>query len=99
MPNDADMGAGDFSYNDGKLRCPVCDGNGTVSLDVQFLPDVEVPCPDCRGSRYSKEAEGIKYVAKSQEMFSLSEIMAMDVNHALEACKDLKVVRAASGKR
>lgn len=86
-------GAGDFSYNTGKLRCPVCDGNGTVSLDVQFLPDVEVPCPDCRGSRYSKEAEGIKYVAKSQEMFSLSEIMAMDVNHALEACKDLKVVR------
>lgn len=86
-------GAGDFSYNTGKLRCPVCDGNGTVSLDVQFLPDVEVPCPDCRGSRYAKEAEGIKYVAKSQEMFSLSEIMAMDVNHALEACKDLKVVR------
>ena len=86
-------GAGDFSYNTGKLRCPVCNGNGTVSLDVQFLPDVEVPCPDCRGSRYSKEAEGIKYVAKSQEMFSLSEIMAMDVNHALEACKDLKVVR------
>ena len=86
-------GAGDFSYNTGKLRCPVCDGNGTVSLDVQFLPDVEVPCPDCRGSRYAKEVEGIKYVAKSQEMFSLSEIMAMDVNHALEACKDLKVVR------
>ena len=75
------------------MRCSVCDGDGTVSLDVQFLPDVEVPCPDCRGSRYAKEAEGIKYVAKSQEMFSLSETMAMDVNHALEACKDLKVVR------
>ena len=51
--------AGDFSYNTGSLRCPTCDGTGSVSLDVQFLPDVEVPCPDCRGSRYSREASAI----------------------------------------
>ena len=45
--------AGDFSYNTGSLRCPGCDGTGEVSLDVQFLPDVDIPCPDCRGSRYA----------------------------------------------
>ena len=48
--------AGDFSYNTGSLRCPTCDGTGSISLDVQFLPDVDIPCPDCRGSRYAKEA-------------------------------------------
>jgi len=85
--------AGDFSYNTGKLRCPVCDGSGTICLDVQFLPDVEEVCPECRGSRYAKEAEFVKYAAKSGEMFSLPEIMAMDVNHALKACADLNVVR------
>ena len=53
--------AGDFSYNTGKLRCPVCDGTGVISLDVQFLPDVDIPCPECRGSRYAREAYEIKY--------------------------------------
>ena len=54
--------AGDFSYNTGKLRCPVCDGTGQISLDVQFLPDVDIPCPECGGSRYAKEAWQISYV-------------------------------------
>ena len=85
--------AGDFSYNTGTLRCPTCDGTGSISLDVQFLPDVDVPCPDCRGARYSREAEKIKYVSKSGEAYSLPEIMAMDINHALAACKDLNIVR------
>ncbi len=85
--------AGDFSYNTGALRCPTCDGTGSISLDVQFLPDVDVPCPDCRGSRYSKQAENIKYISKSKESYSLPEIMAMDINHALEACRDLNLVR------
>ena len=85
--------AGDFSYNTGSLRCPTCDGTGSISLDVQFLPDVEVPCPDCRGSRYSKQAEKIKYISKTKESYSLPEIMAMDINHALTACKDLNIVR------
>ncbi len=53
--------AGDFSYNTGKLRCPICDGTGEISLDVQFLPDVDIPCPQCRGSRYAKEAERVQY--------------------------------------
>lgn len=84
--------AGDFSYNTGKLRCPACDGTGSISLDVQFLPDVEVTCPDCRGSRYSKQAESIKYVTKVAKEYSLPELMAMDVNQALVACKDLRLV-------
>lgn len=86
--------AGDFSYNTGKLRCPVCDGTGTISLDVQFLPDVDVPCPDCKGSRYGKAAYGIKYANKEKLSVSLPEIMDMDVNTALTFCKDMKNVHA-----
>lgn len=84
--------AGDFSYNTGRLRCPVCDGTGVISLDVQFLPDVEVTCPGCRGSRYSKEAAQIRYANKEGKSFSLPELMAMDVNTALDACRHLKNV-------
>ena len=84
--------AGDFSYNTGKLRCPVCDGTGEISLDVQFLPDVDVPCPGCRGSRYAKEAGAIRYVNRSGEACSLPRLMAMDVNTALKVCGDLKIV-------
>ena len=79
--------AGDFSYNTGRLRCPMCDGTGVISLDVQFLPDVEIPCPQCRGSRYAKEAERIRYHGKA-----LPDLMAMDINTALPACADLKLV-------
>lgn len=85
--------AGDFSYNTGKLRCPVCDGIGQVSLDVQFLPDVDIPCPECRGSRYSKEASLIKYTNKKGQSVSLPELMDMDIHTALEACDDLKLVK------
>ena len=84
--------AGDFSYNTGKLRCPACDGTGVISLDVQFLPDVEIPCPDCKGSRYAKKAAEIKYSPRSGNAFSLPELMDMDVNSALKACADMKVV-------
>ncbi|MCR5347033.1 MAG: excinuclease ABC subunit UvrA [Fretibacterium sp.] len=85
--------AGDFSYNTGNLRCPTCDGTGSISLDVQFLPDVEIPCPDCRGSRYSKEAGRIRRTSKTGGSYSLPELMAMDINHALDACGDLRLVR------
>ena len=85
--------AGDFSYNTGKLRCPVCDGTGVVSLDVQFLPDVDIPCPACRGSRFSKEADAVKLHTRSGRAFSLPELMAMDVRQAMEACAELKTVR------
>ena len=85
--------AGDFSYNTGKLRCPVCDGTGTISLDVQFLPDVEIPCPQCRGSRYSKDAGRALLHTKAGKAYSLPQLMAMDVSQALEACKDHALVR------
>lgn len=85
--------AGDFSYNTGKLRCPVCDGTGSINLDVQFLPDVEIPCPECRGSRYARQAGDVKYIAKNGKAYSLPELMDMDINSALKACDDLKLVR------
>ena len=79
--------AGDFSYNTGKLRCSTCDGTGVINLDVQFLPDVEIPCPECGGARYAKIAEKIKYNG-----YSLPEIMEMNVTKALEVCQKLKLV-------
>lgn len=85
--------AGDFSYNTGKLRCSVCDGTGSINLDVQFLPDVEIPCPECRGSRYARQAGDVKYIAKNGKAYSLPELMDMDINSALKACDDLKLVR------
>ena len=84
--------AGDFSYNTGKLRCPVCDGTGVISLDVQFLPDVDVPCPECRGSRYSKDAYGVKFTDTAGRAYALPELMAMDIEHAIDACSDMKLV-------
>ncbi len=85
--------AGDFSYNTGALRCPGCDGTGEVSLDVQFLPDVDIPCPDCRGSRYAREAGEIKITNKAGETLSLPQLMAMDINSAYSFCRDMKSVR------
>ena len=84
--------AGDFSYNTGKLRCPVCDGTGVISLDVQFLPDVEIPCTECRGSRYSRDADEIRHENKHGGSYTLPELMDMDINTALKACTDLKLV-------
>ena len=84
--------ASDFSYNTGSLRCPGCDGTGVVSLDVQFLPDVNIPCPDCRGSRYARAAYDVKLTNKAGESVSLPELMDMDVNSAAAFCQDWKSV-------
>ena len=84
--------ASDFSYNTGSLRCPGCDGTGVVSLDVQFLPDVTIPCPDCRGSRYGRAAYDLKLTNKAGQTVSLPELMDMDVNSALDFCKEMKSV-------
>ena len=84
--------AGDFSYNTGKLRCPVCDGTGSISLDVQFLPDVDIPCPECGGSRYAKEAYAIRRNQKGGNGCSLPELMACSVDEAIPLCDDLKTV-------
>ncbi len=101
--------AGDFSYNTGKLRCPLCDGTGSISLDVQFLPDVDIPCPDCRGSRYAKDAYLVKRIPRISERradrkqtgiqentekgYSLPELMDMSVDEALAVCADLPNVQ------
>ena len=82
----------DFSYNTGSLRCPGCDGTGEVSLDVQFLPDVNIVCPDCRGSRYARAAYGVKLMNKAGQAVSLPELMDMDVNSALAFCGGMKTV-------
>ena len=84
--------ASDFSYNTGNLRCPGCDGTGVVSLDVQFLPDVNIPCPDCRGSRYARAAYDVKLRSKTGQMVSLPELMYMDVSSAIAFCHDMKTV-------
>ena len=86
--------AGDFSYNTGKLRCPTCDGTGQISLDVQFLPDVDIPCPDCRGARYGREAYGVIRRGKDGQSLSLPDLMAMSVDEALTACGDLPLVKS-----
>ena len=92
---DTGLKAGDFSYNTGSLRCPTCDGTGSIVLDVQFLPDIDIPCPDCGGSRYSKDASSVLRTRKDGSVQTLPELMDMSVDEAMEACSDLKVV----GKR
>ena len=84
--------AGEFSYNTGSLRCPECDGTGSISLDVQFLPDVEIPCPACRGSRYAREAEKVTYQGADGERYSLPQLMEMDVDRAIKVCGKVKTV-------
>lgn len=85
--------AKNFSYNTGNLRCPACDGTGQITLDVQFLPDVDVVCPECKGSRYAKAAWQVCYEKEPGKRYSLPQMMAMDVNTALQAAGDWKVVR------
>lgn len=84
--------AGDFSYNTGRLRCPVCDGTGIISLDVQFLPDVDIPCPECHGSRYAKEADLVRLTNKAGATFSLPTLMASDITGAIELMADNRTV-------
>lgn len=86
--------AGDFSYNTGRLRCPTCDGTGSISLDVQFLPDVDIECPDCRGSRYAPEADSIHRTTKDGRELTLPQLMAMSVDQALAVTGDMRKVHA-----
>ena len=88
----AGLKAGDFSYNTGSLRCPTCDGTGSISLDVQFLPDVDIECPDCRGSRYAEAAWRIHRGCDGGALFTLPQLMELSVDEALDACLGIKKV-------
>ena len=90
----AGLKAGDFSYNTGSLRCPTCDGTGSISLDVQFLPDVDIECPDCRGSRYAEAAWRIHRGCDGGALFTLPQLMELSVDEALDACLGIKKVSA-----
>lgn len=91
---EAGLKAGDFSYNTGKLRCPTCDGTGSISLDVQFLPDVDIVCPTCQGTRYAKEADFVYRAQKNDARLhhTLPQLMSMSVDEAFAAVGDLKKV-------
>lgn len=82
--------AADFSYNTGSLRCPGCDGTGSVTMDVQFLPDVDIECPDCGGSRYSDRAGRIRWVSGDGRGYSITDIMGMTVDTALGVLRKTK---------
>lgn len=89
----AGLKMGDFSYNTGSLRCPTCDGTGQISLDVQFLPDVDIACPDCRGSRYSDAANNIRRPEKGKptnDGLSLPQLLSLSVDEALPHVADVK---------
>ena len=90
----AGLKAGDFSYNTGSLRCSTCDGTGSISLDVQFLPDVDIECPDCRGSRYAEAAWRIHRGCDGGALFTLPQLMELSVDEALDACLGIKKVSA-----
>ncbi|MCM1161573.1 MAG: excinuclease ABC subunit UvrA [Roseburia sp.] len=86
--------ASDFSYNTGKLRCPACDGTGQITMDVQFLPDVEIACPECNGRRYAESAKKITYKPKkSQKEYAINDFMEMTVEKALSVMQEVKSVR------
>ena len=95
LPEARDRGlkAGAFSYNTGSLRCPTCDGTGQISLDVQFLPDVDIPCPDCGGARYAREAWEVRLAGD----LSLPELLSYTVDQAREALSETGL-RSAKGK-
>ena len=85
---------GAFSYNTGKLRCPTCDGTGTISLDVQFLPDVDVTCPDCHGARYAQAADNIRLACADNVARSLPELMLLSVDEMMPLLDFLRPVRS-----
>ena len=83
-----DYTASDFSYNTGKLKCQTCDGTGTISMDVQFLPDIEMTCDTCDGTRYSKEVEKTLYNG-----YNIKDTMKLTIKEALEVFKDKKKIK------
>ena len=88
----AGLKPGAFSYNTGKMRCATCDGTGSISLDVQFLPDVDIECPTCHGSRYAEEADALTLPCADGTSYSMPQLMALTVDEALPPLRDIKPI-------
>jgi excinuclease ABC subunit A len=71
-------GAGQFSFNVPGGRCDVCEGDGTVTVEMQFLADVELPCEECNGTRYKASILDIKYKRKN-----IHDVLCMTVKEAI----------------
>lgn len=84
--------AADFSYNTGSLRCPRCEGTGQIVLDVQFLPDVDIPCPDCGGTRYAPDALDPRLDTAGGPL-SLPALLGLTVRQARDALEELPKTR------
>ncbi|MGD0445827.1 MAG: excinuclease ABC subunit UvrA [Edaphobacter sp.] len=72
------FGPGHFSFNVPGGRCDVCEGDGTVTVEMQFLADIELPCEECNGTRYKSQILDIKYKGKS-----IYDVLNMTVKEAL----------------
>ncbi len=70
---------GRFSFNTNGGRCAVCNGNGYRTIEMNFLPDVYVPCPECRGKRYNRETLEVRFKGKS-----IADVLDMTINQAVE---------------
>lgn len=71
------FGAGHFSFNSEEGRCPTCEGDGHIAIDMQFLADVYMKCSQCNGSRYRREILEIKYRGRS-----IADVLQMTVREA-----------------
>ncbi|HEU5443251.1 MAG TPA: hypothetical protein VFU61_05465, partial [Steroidobacteraceae bacterium] len=86
--------AGTFSFNSGNGRCPTCSGNGFEHVEMQFLSDVYLRCPDCNGRRYRDEVLDIKREGTNGRRASIADVLEMTVTEALEFFRDSREVAA-----
>ena len=70
---------GRFSFNVKGGRCETCGGNGYKTIEMNFLPDIQVPCEDCHGKRYNRETLEVRYKGKS-----IADVLDMTINQAVE---------------
>jgi len=80
--------SGRFSFNVKGGRCETCEGDGEKKIEMFFLPDVYVPCPDCKGKRYNKETLQVKYKGKS-----ISDVLNMSVEEALSFFENITSIK------
>jgi excinuclease ABC subunit A len=84
--------AGTFSFNSGNGRCPTCSGNGFEHVEMQFLSDVYLRCPDCNGRRYREEVLEIKREGANGRRASIADVLEMTVTEALDFFRDSREI-------